>query len=268
MKKLQKLLKAIAIIIKNPYLLNKIIDDENIQKDSLLKKYPALKEGLPIVDFLTILPHFNETISPYSFLNGGSLITDLSLLKGLAKSFKDCIYFEIGTWRGESVSNVSKVANKCYTLNLSDQSLKELGYDNEYLLQQGFYSKNIANIEHLKGNSFDFDFSTYHQKCDLVFVDGDHHFESVLNDTQKAFQLLKNENSIIVWHDYALNPGEIRWDILRGIYEGTPKEKRKNLYYVSNSLCAVYFPKLPNTITEKLSPNKIFTVNIKAEKIG
>jgi hypothetical protein len=268
MSKLKKLTKALSILINKPYMINRVIDDEIIHKETVLKENKTLENGFPIIDFIDVLPNFNETISPFSFLNGGSLITDLALLKGLAKQKVDCTYFEIGTWRGESVSNVSSIAKKCFSLNLSIEALKELGYNHEYLSQQEFFSKELKNVTHLKGNSFDFDFSPYHKKCDVVFVDGDHHYESVVNDTEIAFELLKDDNSVIVWHDYAKNPGEIRWDILRGIYDGTPSEKRDKLVCVSNTLCAMFTNSPTKTLnSKKITPTKVFKIDISAEEI-
>lgn len=56
-------------------------------------------------------------------------------------------------------------------------------------------------ITQLYGNSIEFDFSPYHGKCDLVFVDGSHAFEYVLADTRNA-RLPARENGLIIWHDY------------------------------------------------------------------
>ncbi|MCX6896561.1 MAG: class I SAM-dependent methyltransferase [Verrucomicrobia bacterium] len=39
------------------------------------------------------------------------------------------------------------------------------------------------------------------EKYDLIFVDADHRFESVVNDTRVAMSLLA-ENGVLVWHDY------------------------------------------------------------------
>jgi hypothetical protein len=39
------------------------------------------------------------------------------------------------------------------------------------------------------------------EKYDLIFVDADHRFESVVNDTQVAMSLLAKDG-VIVWHDY------------------------------------------------------------------
>ena len=237
MSKFNKLIKALRILIKQPYMINKVIDDESIHQEIITNKNPQLQKGFPVVDLIDILPNFDTTITPFSFLDGGSLITDLALLQGLTKQQTNCTYFEIGTWRGESVANVAPMAQKCFTLNLSNEMLSKLGYNEEYIAQQEFFSRNLKNVTHLKGNSMNFDFSPYYKKCNLVFVDGDHHYESVLNDTQIAFQLLKDENSIIVWHDYASSPGKIRWDILRGIYDGTPNDKKNKLFVPFILIC-------------------------------
>jgi predicted O-methyltransferase YrrM len=263
-----KLLKGLLLLIQKPFLINLVIDNEFVYKETVLKEFPKLLKGFPMLDYLTLLPNFKETITPFSFLGGGSLVTDLALIKGMVKKQPNPTYFEIGTWRGESVSNVAENAQQCYTLNLTDKDLKQLGCNTEYVAQQAFYSKNIKNINHLKGNSFDFDFSPYYKKCDVVFIDGSHAYKSVLNDTQIAFKLLKDDKSVIIWHDYALHPGEIRWDVLKGIYDGTPTEKRAQLYSVSNTLCAIYTNEKLATIDPSLiTPTKKFEITLEAKNI-
>lgn len=39
------------------------------------------------------------------------------------------------------------------------------------------------------------------EEFDFIFVDADHRFESVVNDTKVALSLL-SENGVIIWHDY------------------------------------------------------------------
>ena len=263
-----KLLKGLILLIKKPFLINLVINNEYVYKDTVLKEFPHLKKGFPMIDYLTLFPNFKETITPFSFLEGGSLVTDLALLKGMVKKHENATYFEIGTWRGESVINVSDDAKQCYTLNLPDNELIDFGCDQEYIKQQSFFSKNKQNISHLKGNSFQFDFSPYYKKCDVVFIDGSHEYDSVLNDTKIAFKLLKDEHSVIIWHDYALSPSEIRWDVLKGIYDGTPTEQKDKLRCVSNTLCAIYtnesFPTIDST---KITPTKKFEVTLQAQKL-
>ena len=269
MHKINKLLTGLKLLITKPYLINKVIDDESIHHEKIQTKYKQYHNGLPLVDLTTVLPSFNETVSPYAFLGGGSLITDLALLKGLAKQHHNCFYFEIGTWRGESVSNVAEVTPNCYTLNMPDEALKQLGYSDEYVNQQEFFSKNISSITHLKGDSKSFDYSPYYGKYDLVFVDGDHHYDSVLNDTKIAFKLLKDEKSIMVWHDYHNHTEASRWDVLRGILDGTPKTAINNIYHISNTMCAIYSkkPLAVHPFKKMLTPNKVFEVKIEAKSI-
>lgn len=269
MNKLNKLITGIKVLMSKPYLINKVIDDESLHQDIIKKSHPQFSEGIPVIEITQLLPEINEEITPYSFLGGGSLITDLVLLKGLAKLYPDCFYFEIGTWRGESVANVATVTPNCFTFNLPTKNLIELGCNDEYIEQQEFFSKNINSITHLKGDSTNFDFSPYYGKCDLVFIDGDHRYAGVLNDTKIAYKLLKDENSIIVWHDYLNHSDDIRWDVVRGILDGSTKKELPHLYNVSNTLCAVYTkkPLKPLSITKVLTPNKVFKVIIEAKNL-
>ena len=268
MKKVAKLIKALILIIKKPYLLNKIIDDVDVNKQVVIDKY-NLPQGLKTIEITDLLPGFNETIEPFSYLDGGSTPIDLALLKGLAKSKTNCLYFEIGTWKGESVANVASVAKECVTLNLADKEMEQMGFDKNYINLHRYYSKNLKNVIHLQANSLTYDFKSLNKKFDLLFIDGDHHYESVKSDTKNAFSILKNNDSIIVWHDYGNTPTDIRFDVLLGILDGTPKEKQQYLYHVSNTLCAIYTTKAieSKNLEPFISSEKYFSVTIKANLI-
>jgi len=242
MGKLSKLINGIVALAKQPSLINLVLDSSQYHEKIVRKKFPEVADGLRQISFADITPSTKITVTPFAFLEGGSLPTDLALLKILAEKKTDCTYFEIGTWRGESVANVAVVAKECFTLNLSAQQMNTLGLSKEYIDLHEFFSKNLGNVKHLYGHSHTFDFKDFHQRVDVVFVDGDHHYESVLKDTQTAFSLLKNEESVVVWHDYSQGPEIVRYEVFRGIWEGTPVEKRKHLYKVENTQCAVYYP--------------------------
>ena len=265
MSKLSKLLKALSLIIKQPSLLNKVLDDIDTNRQQVIEKY-NIPKGLKTIDIMHLLPDFNETIVPYCSVDGGSTPFDLGLLKGLAKSKADCSYFEIGTWRGESAANVAIVAKQVVTMNLPDKDMLDMGLDKDYVGLHRFFSEGLKNVTHIQANSQTFDYSSLNQKFDLIFIDGDHHYESVKNDTINAFKLLKDEYSIIVWHDYGNDPSDIRWDVLRGILDGTPDEKHSNLYRVSNTLCAIYTPKLIKAeyVQPFSAPDKFFSITLKA----
>ncbi len=252
MNKIHKGLRALKLIMRHPYLLNNVLDDEDVCKEQFCRKY-ALPDGLPLVRLETLFPDFAETVSPYAYLSGATMPIDIALLKALARRQNAQRYFEIGTWRGESVANVASDVPQCVTLNLSREEIVALTCDERYADAHAVFSKNLDNVTHLQGNSQTFDFSQYKGQFDLVFVDGDHHYESVRKDTETAFTLLHNDNSVIVWHDYGYDPETIRWSVLSAIWEGTPPEKRPHLYHVANTMCAIFIPE--RLQVEKLVPH-------------
>jgi hypothetical protein len=95
-------------------------------------------------------------------------------------------------------------------------------------------------VRHIRQDTASLDFQSLGKTFDLIFVDGNHHYESVKRDTEKIFGLRKDENSLVVWHDYGFSPETVRWEVLAGILDGLPEGERKNLYHVSNTLCCLY----------------------------
>jgi hypothetical protein len=195
----------------------------NLIPDVFFRLFVSQKCGLPN-GLPTINIPFNEVYF-YDPCTSVSRIADLALLIQLSLRYAHCSYLEIGTWRGESVSNVAQWAEDCTTIDIADNA--EI-------------SKGRPNITHIIHDSMTFDFSSLNKKFDLIFVDGDHSFKAVKRDTQNVFKLLKDENSVIVWHDYGLSEDNIRWPVFAGIIEGCPKECVKYLRYVSDTMCAIY----------------------------
>jgi predicted O-methyltransferase YrrM len=268
MSKISKAIKASGSIIRKPYLLNLINESDEEKKEYVKKKY-GLSDGLPTVDFSEFVENCIE-IDPYSYLDGTSLPTDFALLKGICKKNKVEDYLEIGTWRGESAANVAPLVKNCFSLNISDEEMRAGGAPEEYVNMHRFFSKDIPSITHIQANSQTFDFSSLNKKFDLIFIDGDHHADSIASDTKNAFSLLKNENSVIVWHDYGTGTETTRFNVLAGILDGCPEEKRKYLYHVSNTLCAIFTNN--NLKSSMVSPNSepqnYFSVTIKTHKIS
>jgi hypothetical protein len=265
MNKLKKMIKALGLIIQKPYLLNHIIEDEGLWQKYVIKKY-NLPHGLRWIPITDLFPDFNETVVPYAYLDGATLPIDIAFLKALARKYQVKHYFEIGTWRGESVANVAAIVPDCVSLNLSNTDLIRSGMSEDYVKMHRFFSSELTNIKHIEGNSQTFDFGDYFKQFDLVFVDGDHHYNSVLEDTKTAFQLIKDEHKMIVWHDYALEPETVRWSVMAGILDACPPEKRKNIYHISNTLCAIYIHENMTSGWLKINaqPTHHFEIGIKA----
>ncbi|KPL10233.1 MAG: hypothetical protein AMS26_21735, partial [Bacteroides sp. SM23_62] len=169
-------MRATGLILKNPVLLNKVLSEPDVWKEYVIKNY-GREKGLPVIQMDQVFDGEIYDVGPITFLDGGSLPTDLALLKGLAGFFKECTYFEIGTWRGESVANMARVARECYTLNLSADEMRRMGVRSKYMYLLGYFSRALDNVVHLSGNSLDFDFAALGKKIDIIFIDGDHHYE-------------------------------------------------------------------------------------------
>lgn len=268
MSKIKKTISALSALVKNPWLLNKVIDENEEWQKSVTSTY-QLPEGLPVVQLEELFPDFSETLNSFAFLGGGSLPTDLALLKSLCRKFENCSYFEIGTWRGESVRNVADVAQDCFTLNLHPDEIIQLTGNSKYANAHFFFSKNLPNVTQLLGNSRTFDFAGLNKKFDVIFIDGNHHHDFVKSDTQKVFAHLAHENSIIVWHDYAYSPGKVRFEILHAILEAVPKEQHQYLYSVANTMCAIFTKEKLHTerIDAYDDPKFTFEVNLKSKKL-
>lgn len=226
-------------------------------------------QQLPTIDLLDLFPNLNEEINHYSYLSGTSLVTDMLLLKGLARRFDHCAYLEIGSWRGESLANVGDVTKDLTSITLSPEEMIAYGLGEGFVKVHGIFSKQlpITKIEH---DSHTLDFSTLNKKFDLIFVDGDHSYAGVLNDTKKVFPLRKNESSVIVWHDYCFDTENVRFSTLKAILDGIPADKHRNLYHVSNTMCAVYIENANFKTTQTKFPsypNKNFSLQIKAKNL-
>lgn len=264
MSKLSKTLAAVRQIIRNPWLLNKILEEDPYWRNKIVKQWPDRANGFPVIKPWDLFGDFNENVSPFAFLDGGSLPTDLALLKKLARSKPDCNYFEIGTWRGESVANVASVAKECFTLNLSAAEMISMGLPDEYIAQHGTFSRNLLNVTHLEGNTRNYDFAALNRKFDLIFIDGDHHFEMVKNDTEKVFKHLVHDKTIVVWHDYARNPETVRFEVMAGILSGCPAILHNNIFHFAHTLCAACLPEPAryHAGTESLLNKGYFSIDI------
>jgi hypothetical protein len=263
--------QALSILLANPVSVIKDgirSQSELYHKNQIVAKFGI--EQLPSIDLLDLFPNLDEELHNYSYLDGTSTIPDILLLKLLARKFPEGAYLEIGSWRGESIANVADVLSDCTSVTLSANEMRELNFGEEFIKVHGLFSKDHAQIKSVKANSFKLDFATLNKTFDLIFIDGDHTFEGVLNDTRKSYSVRKNENSVLVWHDYGFSPEKVRHSVLNAILEGIPREKHKHLYHVSNTMCAVYLENQSHPVSQcrfPSYPNKKFSLRISASKL-
>ncbi len=262
---------GLKVLLQNPFAV--IMEGIRVRQNEYFKRKIMSSytiHQLPTIDILDFFQTIEEDVNTYSFLTGTSQITDLMLLKLLARKFENCSYLEIGSWRGESLANISDVTNDCTSVTLSKSEMKELKFSEDFIQAHGFFSDNIKSITKIEHNSQTYDFGQLNKKFDLIFVDGDHSYDGIRIDTQKVFSLRKNEKSVIVWHDYGFDPESVRYSTLKAILDGIPKEKHKNLFHISNSMCAVYIEEADyptSYIRFPSKPNKNFSIHITSKRI-
>jgi len=267
MTKKELIFNILRNLLINPKNIRRVSDETDFYRRYLHKKFNI--STLPSLDLRLLFPDFDVEIENYSFLEGSSLTIDIAVLKKLASGFPNCKYFELGCWRGESLYNVAQVAEKCTALSFSDQEMQEMGFSESIIAQNHFFTKDLKNITFLHHNSLTFDFNQLQDRFDLLFVDGDHHYESIVSDTKNVLKLRKNDQSIIVWHDYGFNPEMVRPEVLAGILDGLPSHLHKNLVHISNTKCAALiiqdFGMLP-LHHYPTTPDKAFKVRISIDE--
>lgn len=268
MEKFKIAASAFWHLLKNPWLLRYAFDDQSYWQKRAGKKY-GFDAGLPVLELIDFFQDSSETVAPFAFLGGGSMPTDLALIRALLRKYPTENYLEIGTWRGESVANAAPFVRNAYTVNLPDNTIRTLHNGEEYVRVLRQFSEKLPNVTHIQADSTSFDFKSLGVKFGLVFIDGDHSYNSVRTDTSHILDVLE-PGGIIVWHDYTRHFDEIRWSVLNGILDGLPAEMHSGLYGISHSLCAIYLPRaFGMDVSERLNPyrqlQRFFSVTINVE---
>lgn len=269
-------LRALAALVRMPALLTEVLAADTAAWRSRAlahaTRWPGLSTvGLPLVPFAHFVPASTppgaRTVAPFAFGDGGSLPTDLLLLRALARQRPACRYFEIGTWRGESAANVAAEAAAVHTLNLSAAEMRAMNLPERYIELHGHFSRPLPNVVHLHGNSATFDLATLQRQAgpfDLIFIDGDHRYEAVRRDTARVFEHLVGPKTTVVWHDASRQPGHPRWEVLAGLLDGLPTELPGQLVQVGNTLCALYSPlTLPTQAPNPLADPEQYQVEVR-----
>ena len=141
------------------------------------------------------------------------------ILSALAKSAQTI--FEFGTYSGRTTYLLARNAPEnarvgTITLRVDDHddyrvdpsdpdstrwrsiALRESVFERFYYSDTGVEPK----IEQIFGDSKAFDESAWHNRCDIVFIDGSHAYSYVKNDSEKAFKMVR-PGGIVLWHDFS-----------------------------------------------------------------
>lgn len=136
----------------------------------------------------------------------------------LVRQFQPKRIFEIGTFMGKTTYHLAANSGddaRIFTLDLPEtefsQAISEIPYDQELLREGkrqevGYYYKRSPfreKVTQLFADSAVFDDSPYADSMDMVFVDANHSYPSVLSDTRKALRMIVKgaPGKTVVWHD-------------------------------------------------------------------
>ena len=174
-------------------------------------------------------------------------VDELAYLALISAAVRPQTIFEIGTFRGRTALNFAlNSPENCvvWTMDLPPAADKNLTTDSlsadKHLIHSArpgidYQGKDVARkIRQLFANSLDFDFTQFENSIDIVFVDGAHHYQAVLSDTQNALKIVR-PGGYIIWHDFA-NYGDYN-DVTRAVLDSLPA---KEIVQIANSQLAVY----------------------------
>lgn len=190
----------------------------------------------------------------------GSLLTlESSLLVALLKITRAKRIFEIGTYNGNTsllIANNTPPDAVVTTLDLPpedidmhDPSNLDLAdaADNDQFLRQvfktqgAFYVNRASSAVRSKVRLFNENSLTFDPVArgltgtqDVVFVDGGHDYETIKNDSLKAFQMAKSD-SVIIWHDYL---SKIHTEVEAYLHE---LAREKKLFSIGSTMLCVCF---------------------------
>jgi hypothetical protein len=152
-------------------------------------------------------------------VDGNVTDRELVVICRMVRNLEPAIMFEFGTFDGRTTLNMAVNSRRdavVYTLDLPRSSIEsasspihrdEMRYADKPESGDRFRGTAAENrIVQLYGDSGTFDFTPYRGDVDLVFVDGSHTFDYVVNDSLRALQMLRLSGGTILWHDYG------RWD--------------------------------------------------------
>ncbi len=164
-------------------------------------------------------PRDMANISYPEEVDGNVTLFELWVISALIRKNNFYRIFEIGTFEGRTTFNISQNCSmkaEIYTLDLPKTDIQHSKYlildsEKKYIEKdssgekfKGSHSKN--KIIQLYGDSATFDFSPFYNTIDLVFIDGSHSYKYVINDSLKAYSMVRN-GGIIIWHDYSHQGG-------------------------------------------------------------
>lgn len=151
-----------------------------------------------------IFPEAPEISVPLAVINdhtGHRNHAEMLYVAAVASACKPRKIFEFGTSVGRTSLALARLCREAqvYTLDLPDDGSVYLHNHVGILFRDAPESKRIIQ---LRCDSSALDTTQYQKQMDFIWIDGNHDYDFVKNDTAKAFEML-TPGGVIMWHDYA-----------------------------------------------------------------
>lgn len=126
---------------------------------------------------------------------------DMMFVVAAAKHRNARRIFEFGTYMGRTTVGLASIDADVTvtTLNLSPSEDTRYGPYIGRLIKDSPYRDRITQVF---SDSKKFDTAPYAKSMDYIFIDADHSYDAVKNDTEKSLEMLA-PGGMIIWHDYA-----------------------------------------------------------------
>lgn len=189
------------------------------------------RKYLPECDAAQIIPEFNETEIHIRECPVGTWSTPLGDVYVLIKSalgFRSKRILELGSFRGDTARLLAENTGE-------DVIICAVDIDERH--GASYAGKPIARKIVRKTGQISEALFAGDQKYDLIFVDANHDYASVVNDTQVAFSILSDQG-VILWHDYA---EDLYFNGLNGVPEALRHfSKTHSLYSILGTRLAIF----------------------------
>ncbi len=127
-------------------------------------------------------------------------LAELLTIAGICRAIRPRRIFEIGTYSGASTLVMAMNAPPDVEIVTLDLDVADP------IIGSCFRDSAVENrIRQVRGDTRTFEFGPYCCSEDLVFIDANHAYEFVSNDTAHAFEMLR-PGGVIVWDDYRWLP--------------------------------------------------------------
>jgi SAM-dependent methyltransferase len=165
--------------------------------DALLSSFLKYRKYLPECDAADVIPDFSNTVVHIQQCPLGAWSTplvDVYVVLKAALGFHSKRILELGSYRGETARMLAE--------NTGDD-VRIFAVDIDERHGSAYQGLELARKIVRKTGHISVDLLGAEEKYDLIFVDANHDFDSVMNDTEVAFKVLA-KGGVILWHDYAL----------------------------------------------------------------